>query len=60
MSEEKKERMFCFLDNLRESGACNMFGAGAYLEEMFSINKRESKAIVLEWMKSFSERKANG
>ena len=60
MSEEKKERMFSFLDNLRESGACNMFGAGAYLEEMFGINKRESKAIVLEWMKSFSEGKANG
>ena len=60
MSEEKKERMFNFLDNLRDSGICNMFGSGMYLEEMFGINKRESKAIVLEWMKTFSERKANG
>jgi hypothetical protein len=60
MSEEKKERMFNFLDNLRESGICNMFGSGVYLEEMFSINRRESKVIVLEWMKTFSERKANG
>jgi hypothetical protein len=55
MSEEKKERMFNFLDNLRESGICNMFGSGVYLEEMFSINRRESKVIVLEWMKTFSE-----
>ena len=47
MSEEKKERMFNFLDNLRESGICNMFGSGVYLEEMFSINRRESKVIVL-------------
>jgi hypothetical protein len=60
MSEEKKERMFSFLDNLRDSGICNMFGAGAYLEEMFGISKRESKAIVLEWMITFSERKSNG
>ena len=35
MSEEKKERMFDFLDNLRDSGICNMFGSGMYLEEMF-------------------------
>lgn len=60
MSEEKKERMFYFLDDLRDSGACNMLGSGIYLQEMFGINKRESKAIVLEWMKSFSERKSNG
>ena len=60
MSEEKKERMFYFLDDLRESGACNMFGSGIYLQEMFGVNRREAKAIVLEWMKSFSERKSNG
>jgi hypothetical protein len=60
MSEEKKERMFSFLDNLRDSGACNMLGSGIYLQEMFGINKRESKSIVLEWMKTFNERKSNG
>jgi hypothetical protein len=59
MSEEKKERMFDFLDNLRESGICNMFGSGVYLEEMFGINRRESKEVVLEWMNTFSERKEN-
>jgi hypothetical protein len=59
-SEEKKERMFDFLDNLRNSGICNMFGSGIYLEEMFGINKRESKEVVLEWMKTFDERKENG
>lgn len=59
MSEEKKERMFCFLDDLRESGACNMFGSGIYLQEMFGIDRFEAKEIVLEWMETFSERKAN-
>ena len=56
MSEEKKERMFGFLDKLRDSGICNMFGSGVYLQEMFGINKRESKEVVLEWMNTFSER----
>jgi len=56
MSEEKKERMFCFLDDLRESGACNMFGSGVYLQEMFGINRRESQEVVLEWMNTFNER----
>ena len=60
MSEEKKERMFYFLDDLRESGACNMLGSGIYLQEMFGVNRKEAKAIVLEWMKTFDERKANG
>jgi len=56
MSEEKKERMFCFLDDLRESGSCNMFGSGVYLQEMFGINRRESQEVVLEWMNTFNER----
>ena len=60
MSEEKKERMFYFLDDLRESGACNMLASGIYLQEMFGVNRKEAKAIVLEWMKTFDERKANG
>jgi hypothetical protein len=60
MSEEKKERMFCFLDDLRESGACNMFGSGIYLQEAFGLDRYEAKDVVLEWMATFSERKANG
>ena len=59
-SDEKKERMFDFLDNLRETGACNMFGSGIYLQEMFGVDRFEAKEIVLEWMETFSERKANG
>ncbi len=59
MSEEKKERMFDFLDKLRDSGICNMFGSGVYLEEMFGITRRESKEVVLEWMITCDERKVN-
>jgi hypothetical protein len=55
-----KQEMFVFLDNLRESGACNMFGSGIYLQEAFGLDRYEAKDVVLEWMSTFSERKANG
>lgn len=43
-----------YLDDLRESGATNMFMAGQYLEYDFDINKRDARTILLYWM---SERK---
>ena len=44
-----------YLDNLRESGVTNMFGAGEYLEEEFSLDKKEAKEILLYWMASFGK-----
>ena len=47
-----------YLDDLRESGVTNMFGAGAYLMSTFGgeINLRESRTILTYWMESFGER----
>lgn len=45
-----------YLDDLRESGVTNMFGAGAYLEDEFSIGRREARTILAYWMESFTER----
>ena len=53
-----KEQYFEFLDDLRESGVTNMFGAGSYLQTAFGIGRYEAKDIVLEWMQTFSQRKA--
>jgi hypothetical protein len=45
-----------FLDNLRESGVTNMFGATPYVETAFpELNKTEAKNILLYWMKSFGK-----
>ena len=52
-----KEEVFLFLDALRETGATNMWGAGVYLQEAFDMNKSEAKQYLLEWMRTFSERK---
>lgn len=46
-----------FLDELREDGVTNMFGARPYLAEAFpDLTTAESSAVLAYWMKSFSER----
>lgn len=52
MNEEYAE----YLDNLRESGAVNMFGAGAYLQRDFDLSRTEASAVLKEWMATFGER----
>jgi hypothetical protein len=52
----KKEEYFQFLNELRETGITNMFGAGPYLEDAYpELNRQEAKAVVVEWMQSFDE-----
>lgn len=51
-----KEMVFEFLDNLRESGAINMFGAGPYVQDTFGLDRWEARDLVVEWMESFSTR----
>lgn len=50
------ERYFEYLDQLRESGVTNMFGATPYLIEEFGVDKSTARRILTEWMCSFSER----
>lgn len=45
-----------FLDDLRESGETNMFGAGPYVQKEFGVDRGEARDIVLYWMETFSER----
>jgi len=53
----EKESMFLYLDDLRECGQVTMFGSGAYLQSAFGLSRYEAKDVVLEWMKTFGERK---
>ncbi len=46
---------FSFLNDLRDSGKTNMFGAAPYLQSAFDLEKREAREILTRWMKSFSE-----
>ena len=51
---------FSYLNDLRDSGKTNMFGAGEYLERAFNIDKSEARKILAAWMKSLSENKDPG
>jgi len=51
------EKYYEFLDNLRESGVTNMFGATEYLMEAFSdLLEVKAREILRSWMKTFSDR----
>ena len=54
--EYEFEEYFDFLDDLRESGVTNMFGATPYLIEEFGVDRSTAHKILTEWMRSFSER----
>ena len=54
---EQEQRMTeehnVFLNDLRDSGITNMYGATPYLEDEFGLNPEESRSILGEWMDSF-------
>jgi len=44
-----------YLDELRDSGETNMFGAGRYLQAEFGLDKSEAREVLSKWMKSFDK-----
>lgn len=53
---EDVDRFFLFLDEVRESGAINMFGAAVPLGEEFELDVRDAREVLGEWMRTFEER----
>lgn len=53
ISKEEKENIFDYLEDLRESGQINMFGATPYVTEAFGINKYQAREILSEWMNNY-------
>ena len=45
-----QQEYFDFLDDLRESGRTNMFGAAPYLQEHFGISELEAKSVLLKYI----------
>ena len=48
-----------YLDDLRESGITNMFGASVYIEDEFDVSRADARLILSYWMKTFKERHDN-
>lgn len=53
---QEHEEYFEYLDDLRESGITNMFGARPYLIKEFGMDKNKAADVLSEWMRTFSER----
>ncbi len=51
-----QEEVNLFLDDLRESGAINMFGAAPYVQKEFGVSKYDARDLVKNWMQTFAER----
>jgi hypothetical protein len=52
-----KDVVFEFLDDLRERGGTNMYGAKPYILSEFPMMPVETaKELLLEWMHTFEER----
>ena len=47
------EGYFAFLDELKESGVTNMFGAVPYLMDEFILDKDEALDILGRWMENY-------
>ena len=48
---EVEQEYFAILDDLRESGVMNMFGAPRYLHENYKISHQDAKDIFFKWTK---------
>ncbi len=56
LTREQVHEMFVWLDDLRDSGMVNMFGAYPLLAEAFSIPKPLARQVWSAWAQSFDQR----
>lgn len=58
---DQEQEVFEFLDDLRESGVTNMFGARPYIQEEYpDLSQSEATTLLSTWMKTFEERHPEG
>jgi len=51
-----RELVYDFLDELRESGAVNMFGASSDLQDEFGFDKSTCRSLLSDWMNQYEEK----
>lgn len=52
----KDDIYFEYLDDLRDSGAINMYAAVPYIVEKFGLSMSEATDVLVRWMESYSDR----
>ena len=51
---------YIYLENLRQSGVTNMFGASPYLEQARGLTSSEAISVLSSWMENYSALEADG
>ena len=57
--EEYREE-FIYLENLRQSGVTNMYGASPYLADEFGYTKKEATEILILWIENYNREDYEG
>ena len=50
----EEQEVLEWLNELRQSGATNMFGAGSYVVDEFGVSKQQARKYVTLWMANFN------
>tara|TARA_R100000005_G_C4935195_1_gene162279 strand:+ start:235 stop:423 length:189 start_codon:yes stop_codon:yes gene_type:complete len=50
-----QDQVNLFLDELRESGSTNMFGATPYIQKQFGITKYDAQRFLVNWMENYGK-----
>ena len=50
----ENNEFFEILNDLRESGQINMFGAPKWLQENFDLSKNEARVVFTAWTETFN------
>lgn len=56
MDTQKKQAVYDYLDELRESGGTNMWAAARWLRNEFGFDKEEAREWLSAWMRDFDEK----
>lgn len=58
LADNKKEQeYFDYLEELRQSGDTNMYGASPYLQHAFGLNRERAVKVLANWMRAHSDPK---
>jgi hypothetical protein len=60
VNDEFTQDVFEYLDNLRESGITNMYGAGPFLQESFGFDRDTAQTFLGLWTETFADRHFQG
>tara|TARA_R110002020_G_scaffold72309_3_gene186155 strand:+ start:635 stop:805 length:171 start_codon:yes stop_codon:yes gene_type:complete len=47
-----RKEIFKYLDNLRQTGETNMFGAPSFVASKFKMSPEKARTFVKEWMEN--------